>query len=270
MTGLAGTKRILAAVSVSAIFFPVAAAGLPSAAEAPVAAGTVQRLLFTDLARRCGSGVHHNTLQAVARVESRFNPYAIGVVKGALRRQPQSLDEAVRAARMLHAQGRNFSMGLMQVNKGNLKRYGLNYETVFDPCRNIDAGAKILEDCFARSGGGSQAHLQKAFSCYYSGNFRFGFSRDFKGQPSYVQKVLNAATQNTPQQTVRVPAVVPGVQQVPAARPSDAKKNRSRSDVRRVAPQAQADDAPAVAVPADNGAAAPPKEREVWDVFGDF
>lgn len=41
---------------------------------------------FNRLAEQCGRDVHPDTLQAVARVESRFNPYAIGVVRGALKR----------------------------------------------------------------------------------------------------------------------------------------------------------------------------------------
>lgn len=159
---------------------------------------------FNDLAQQCNSGlVHPNTLQAVARVESGFNPYAIGVVKGRLQRQPRNLAEAISTAKSLHAQGKNFSMGLMQVNRYNLPAYGLNYETVFDPCKNINAGAKILKSCFDRAGGKGQAALQKAFSCYYSGNFRFGFKSDFKGQPPYVTKIIMSALNNSPHQTIQ-------------------------------------------------------------------
>lgn len=235
------------------------------------------RVLFNELAKRCGSSVHHDTLQAVARVESKFNPYAIGVVRGALPRQPRSLDEAVRAAQMLHAQGKNFSMGLMQVNKHNLRAYRLNYETVFDPCRNIQAGSKILEDCFVRAGGSGQAHLQKAFSCYYSGNFRFGFRPDFKGQPSYVNKVLLAAADNHSGQTVRVPAVNPAAPVVmPAARKSGAPKATAVKTVRTAtAPAAVSAETVAAAVPENAPAVAQPvtqpqKPPADWDVFGDF
>lgn len=160
------------------------------------------KLRFNDLAQQCSSGVHPNTLQAVARVESGFNPYAIGVVKGRLQRQPRTYAEAVATAKSLHAQGKNFSLGLMQVNRYNLPTYGLNYETVFDPCKNINAGAKILKSCFDRAGGKGQAALQKAFSCYYSGNFRFGFKSDFKGQPPYVTKIILSAMDNSPHQTI--------------------------------------------------------------------
>jgi len=45
-----------------------------------------QRVSFNQLAEQCGSTVHPDTLQAVARVESKFNPYVIGVVGGALKK----------------------------------------------------------------------------------------------------------------------------------------------------------------------------------------
>lgn len=95
-------------------------------------------------------------------------------------------------------------MGLMQVNRYNLAAYGLNYETVFDPCKNINAGAKILKDCFDRAGGNGQTALQKAFSCYYSGNFKFGFKSDFKGQPPYVTKIILSAMDNSPHQKIGI------------------------------------------------------------------
>lgn len=56
--------------------------------------------------------MHH-----VVRVESSYNPYAIGVVGGRLVRQPRTLDEAVSTARMLEQRGLNFSVGLAQVNR---------------------------------------------------------------------------------------------------------------------------------------------------------
>ena len=37
-----------------------------------------QRVSFNQLAEQCGSTVHPDTLQAVARVESKFNPFVIG------------------------------------------------------------------------------------------------------------------------------------------------------------------------------------------------
>lgn len=119
-------------------------------------------------------------MEHVVRVESSFNPYAIGVVGARLARQPRSLDEAVATASRLERDGYNFSLGLAQVNRHNLAAQGLSsYQEAFAACPNLAAGSRILADCHARAGG----DWDKAFSCYYSGNFVRGF-RD-----GYVQKV---------------------------------------------------------------------------------
>ncbi len=120
-------------------------------------------------------------MQHVVRVESSFNPYAIGVVGARLVRQPRNLGEAVSTARMLEEKGYNFSLGLAQVNRYNLASQGLDsYEKAFEVCPNLQAGSRILAECHGRAGG----DWGKALSCYYSGNFTRGF-RD-----GYVQKVF--------------------------------------------------------------------------------
>ena len=137
---------------------------------------------FNTLAQQCAPSVHPTTLQAVVRTESGFNPYAIGVVGGRLVRQPRDRAEAVVTAKALDAQGINFSMGLGQVNKANLARYGLTYETAFDLCANLRAGADILHDCYARAAktmGPGDGALRAALSCYYSGNFTRGCHAGF-------------------------------------------------------------------------------------------
>ena len=119
-------------------------------------------------------------MEHVVRVESSFNPYAIGVVGARLERQPRSLEEAVATAAKLERDGYNFSLGLAQVNRHNLAPQGLaSYELAFAACPNLAAGARILADCHARAG----RDWGKAFSCYYSGNFSRGF-RD-----GYVEKI---------------------------------------------------------------------------------
>lgn len=120
-------------------------------------------------------------MRHVVRIESSFNPYAIGVVGGRLARQPRNLSEAVSTARMLEREGYNFSLGLAQVNRYNLASYGLHsFERAFDVCPNLQAGSRILAECYQRS----SRDWGKAFSCYYSGNFVTGFRH------GYVQKVL--------------------------------------------------------------------------------
>ncbi|WP_224019776.1 transglycosylase SLT domain-containing protein, partial [Burkholderia vietnamiensis] len=70
---------------------------------------------FTQLARACAPNVDPDTLAALVRTESGFNPYAIGVVGGHLTRQPASLDEARATASELAARGFSYSVGLAQV-----------------------------------------------------------------------------------------------------------------------------------------------------------
>ncbi|MGY4831809.1 lytic transglycosylase domain-containing protein (plasmid) [Sphaerotilaceae bacterium SBD11-9] len=152
---------------------------------------------FATLAQQCAPTVDHTTMARVARVESTFNPYAIGVVGGRLVRQPNNKEEAIATAKSLEAQGFNFSLGVSQVNRHNLAKYGLTIETAFDPCANLRAGGAILTECYQRAltrFKAEQQALQAAFSCYYSGNFTTGFRPDFVGQPSYVQKILDSGT----------------------------------------------------------------------------
>lgn len=124
--------------------------------------------------------VSAEVMQHIVQVESSANPFAIGVVGGMLMRQPKNLDEAVATVQMLDAKGYNYSLGIAQVSRANLGRFGLDtYAKAFDACGNLSAGAQILADCYASARG----DWDKAFSCYYSGNFVTGF-RD-----GYVQKV---------------------------------------------------------------------------------
>lgn len=142
----------------------------------------------------------------VAMVESRASPFAIGVVGGRLARQPRDLAEAVATARMLDAAGYNFSVGIAQVNRANLARYGLDtWEKAFDVCPNLLAGSRILAACHDGAGGA----WDKAFSCYYSGDHVTGI-RD-----GYVQKIFASLG------AARIPGTIPAgsIPLLPAARP---------------------------------------------------
>lgn len=134
-----------------------------------------------DIAGCHDLAVPPDVMHHVVRVESSFNPYAIGVVGARLARQPAALPEAIATARMLERRGYNFSLGLSQVNRHNLRRYGLGtYAAAFEPCRNLVAGSRILAECHRRARG----DWGKAFSCYYSGDFSTGYRH------GYVRKVF--------------------------------------------------------------------------------
>lgn len=133
-----------------------------------------------------GLAVPSEVMHHVVRVESSYNRYAIGVVGGRLVRQPKNLPEALATVRMLEGRGFNFSIGLAQVNRYNLDKYGLDsYEEAFEPCANLRAGSKILAECYHRAG----RNWGKSFSCYYSGNFSTGFRH------GYVQKIYASLRQ---------------------------------------------------------------------------
>jgi len=158
--------------------------------------------------------VRMDGMQHVVRIESSNNPYAIGVVGGHLVRQPANLPEALATARMLESRGFNFSLGLAQVNRYNLARYGLDYTRAIQACPNLQAGSRILAECHARSG----RDWGKSFSCYYSGNFVTGYKH------GYVQKIFASMGQ-------AVAGAAP-IDVVPAARRSTPPRTRS---ARRIA-----------------------------------
>jgi type IV secretion system protein VirB1 len=148
---------------------------------------------FLALAMACAPQVHASTAHALVTVESAFNPWAIGVVGVALQRQPRHRTEAIATAEALQAAGRNFSVGLGQINVGNFARLGLTLATAFDPCTNLAAMQAVLTECYERAQRKSarpsadQVALRAALSCYYSGNFSTGFHH------GYVRKVVAAA-----------------------------------------------------------------------------
>jgi type IV secretion system protein VirB1 len=145
---------------------------------------------FIALAMACAPQVHIETAQALVRVESGFNPWAIGIVGGALTRQPQRQDEALATARSLQASHWNFSVGLAQINAKNFARLGLTLSSAMEPCENLRAMQAVLIECAERAAPEvqvtDQVTLRRALSCYYSGNFSTGFSH------GYVRRVARA------------------------------------------------------------------------------
>ncbi len=72
------------------------------------------------------------------------------------------------------ADGANLDLGLTQVNSDNLARLGVRLGEIFDPCVNVWAGMRILQDDFERA---SRAYptprdaLFHAFEAYNGGTF---------------------------------------------------------------------------------------------------
>ena len=192
---------------------------------------------FPQLVAECTEGVAPVFLERIVSVESSFNPWAIGVVGGYLARQPANRSEAVATARALHDAGWNFSLGLGQVNRHNLSRYGLDYESVFEPCDNLRVTARIFDECLQRARGAlPEERAQKAaFSCYYSGNFTRGLQPEGSEQQSYVDRIMAVSTtQPAVDVTVAaIPVIAAPSKRTPAAPP---KAQKSGARLSRPAP----------------------------------
>lgn len=165
--------------------------------------------------------VSPHIMQHIVRVESSGNQYAIGIVGARLQRQPRNLSEAVSTAKMLEQKGYNFSLGLTQVNRHNLRKYGLrSYEQAFQVCPNLKAGSHILRECYDRS-----KDWGKSFSCYYSGNFVTGYRH------GYVQKVFTSMLGGAPGLRQQNPALIKNTGS--AGRPSASNSSASGLQARR-------------------------------------
>ena len=143
------------------------------------------------LAQTCAPGVAPETLAAIAHVESRFDPLAIGVNRGARpSRRARTAAEAASAARVLIARGGNLDLGLAQINSANLGWLRLSVEDAFDPCRNLEAAGMVLRAGYRPRGGSAperQDALRVALSRYNTGDATRGFRN------GYVSKVETAA-----------------------------------------------------------------------------
>lgn len=140
---------------------------------------------FLALSLKCAASIHPDTAQEVARVESGFNPYAIGVVGQQKGIFPKDINDAISHVKKLKAQGKNYSVGLMQINQSNFNKYNVTEEQLFNPCTNLSVFEKIITDCYKRGG-----TLIRALSCYYSGNFETGQQSEKNfSNTSYIQRI---------------------------------------------------------------------------------
>ena len=162
---------------------------------------------FAQFAARCAPNVALDSLASIARTESAFVALALNVNR-LVGPQPRaaSAEDAVRIAQGYVAQGFTVDLGLMQVNSANLPRLGLTFAEVLDPCTNIRAGARILQEGYAAAvqaePGQPQRALRVAFSRYNTGHPERGFAN------GYVRKVEAAAEVIVP--AIRVLPAVPG------------------------------------------------------------
>jgi soluble lytic murein transglycosylase-like protein len=89
-------------------------------------------------------------VDAVIQIVSVGNPYA--VFAGGKTHYPARREEALRIVSEARAAGQSYDLGLMQVNKFWIDKYGLDPASLFDPTVNRQWGTAILADEIARHG----------------------------------------------------------------------------------------------------------------------
>ncbi len=152
-------------------------------------------MIGVEMVQACAPGVAVGTLQRVIWVESKGDPLAIGVNGGRLPRKPRDAADAAALARSIISQGYSVDLGLMQVNSRNLARLGYTVEDMFEPCKNLAAGARVLTSFYLSARprfNDEQAALRAALSAYNTGSFARGFSN------GYVAKYIGASAQAVP------------------------------------------------------------------------
>jgi soluble lytic murein transglycosylase-like protein len=87
-------------------------------------------------------------VQAIIRVESSGRPFAVHI--GGTTYQTDTLEEASRLIMEAMKNGRNFDVGLMQVNSWWMERFGISPESLLVPETNMAWGRAILKDEIAR------------------------------------------------------------------------------------------------------------------------
>ena len=144
---------------------------------------------FISLAAVCVPWVDPHVMARIVKVESSFNPYAIGIV-GNLRlaKQPETKHQAKETAQWLLNHGYKIAMGLGQIYYKEMP--GLNYslDDVFDPCQNLRGSGIILSRKYSaakRIHVDDQMALRAAISSYNTGSFTSGFKN------GYVKQVVN-------------------------------------------------------------------------------
>jgi soluble lytic murein transglycosylase-like protein len=147
-------KTPFRALLVAAILAALAVAALPREGCAVPADGALaarERLLGKHFDGPCRKmGVPKALAMAVARQESYMHPFVLNIAGKDVR--PKTRAEALRLADRARASGVQYDVGVMQINRYWIRRYGLPHETLLDPRGNIYVGVWILKRQIERHG----------------------------------------------------------------------------------------------------------------------
>ncbi len=141
------------------------------------------------LASQCAPSVAPETVLAIIQTESSGEPFALNVNGGRQPARQNNAADAAATARRYVAAGYSVDLGLGQINSRNMRWLGLTWETVFDPCTNVAALARVLSTNYnaVKAGRDPQSALRVALSMYNTGSQTRGFRN------GYVAKVVGNA-----------------------------------------------------------------------------
>ncbi|HGC8067034.1 TPA: lytic transglycosylase domain-containing protein [Yersinia enterocolitica] len=94
----------------------------------------------------------------------------------------KTVQDAVTVAYMAIDAGHSVDLSYMQVNSKNLKALGYSVEDMFDPCKNLAAGSRVLTAFYSAAlpkYSNEQAALRAALSAYNTGDFEKGFTNGY-------------------------------------------------------------------------------------------
>lgn len=117
-----------------------------------------------ELLLACAPAVDPVTMSAIVKQESAGYPWSIFDNTGKRSYRLASKAEAIMKATELISSGSSIDMGLAQINSKNLAWLGLSIGQVFEPCKNVAAGARVLETGYKKTGS-----LTAALSMYNTG-----------------------------------------------------------------------------------------------------
>lgn len=188
-------------------------------------------MISLDMMMTCAPNVAPATIEKIIQVESGGNAIALNVnTKSVIERDEKgnpimvmaddgqakpkrrkvafknpieikTRQDAVTVAYLAIDAGHSVDMGYMQVNSGNLKSLGYTVEDMFDTCKNIAAGARVLTAFYSNAlpkYPNEQAALIAALSAYNTGDFNTGFLNGYLARYGISQPA-----------TVSVPALNP-------------------------------------------------------------
>jgi type IV secretion system protein VirB1 len=210
--------------------------------------------LLARLIGSCAAEINPRTQAAIVAVESGGDAWAVRDDNDGSHYSPDSFDDAVAIEHVLRerdrgvyaAADRGIDVGLAQINSSNFAALRVDAATMFDPCDNLRASAKIFAAAYSHAraalGAGSgadadQLALQQALQVYNSGKG--------SGDEAYVRAIL--ATLDTPFVRTIAPGMPSAGPQTIAQQSSAAAFPPASDDPRPTGPDVAAGRAPAPA-----------------------